>query len=465
MQRMLGVVLVLTLCLIGVVAAQTTEDLTVTGVDLDNPIWGSQTFVVHMTNNTVDFKFTTIVANVDFIDNKFKTNRRIRTSFVMPPESKMVLQPLLIIPGDYGKARIEVRYYDVVDTVDEIFEYQHFDTDTLYAEFAPTEEVEPYLDKDLTLPPRVAEHPYFDQTVARLILLMLSEGKAVSDIARITGASEKFILDQLRLMVKNEYVTQDDAGYHTTFTVIGNEEAREAAVLAQELADSLTAIIGNNLPVFRDKLADMVANKKIGSDPNLFMDPGSVLYHEYPVVGGLALWTKLGRSFITRSAPLLIYDGTDLCNARIPNYMYLTHGGSDLNGDQFYGQFISLRQYAIYFGDGPVPIICSDDFLRRAEMGLSAKWTLPDTFNFVSFTIDTTLVEPALEILTSGTDSLLWHTYIKLRDVATKYGHPRLDYAERYWFWNLVATRTLKQLAAEGIVTREGLGQYRFNSI
>ena len=154
---------------------------------------------------------------------------------MLPPEAKMVLQPQLVIPGDYGKARIEVRYYDVVDTVDEIFDFQRFRTDTMWAEFAPSEEVQPYLDEALTLPPRVTDHPYFDHTMARLMLLLLAEDKSVSDIARITGASEQYIMDELRMMVKNEYVTQDEAGYHTTFTVIGNKEAREAAVLARLL--------------------------------------------------------------------------------------------------------------------------------------------------------------------------------------------------------------------------------------
>ena len=64
MQRMLGVILASVMCLAGTAATQTTGDLTVTGVDFDSPKWGSQQIAVHMSNNTQDLKFTTIITNV-----------------------------------------------------------------------------------------------------------------------------------------------------------------------------------------------------------------------------------------------------------------------------------------------------------------------------------------------------------------------------------------------------------------
>ncbi len=161
----------------------------------------------------------------------------------------------------------------------------------------------------------------------------------------------------------------------------------------------------------------------------------------------------------------MIYDGTDLCNAHIPNYMYLVHGGGDLNGSHFYGQFNAATHYAIIFGDSSLPVACDPDFLRSAEFGQAAHWEYPEELEQESFLIDTALATPVLEILAAGADSLLAGTYEALRDVATKYGHPRLDYAERYWFWNLTATRCLEGLVKRGVVQRRGTGQYRFSGM
>jgi hypothetical protein len=74
---------------------------------------------------------------------------------------------------------------------------------------------------------------------------------------------------------------------------------------------------------------------------------------------------------------------------------------------------------------------------------------------------DSLVVKPAMNALSGGADDLLSKTYYELRDISSEFGHRRLGYGQRYWFWNLVATRTLANLVEAGVVQREGSGHYR----
>ena len=79
--------------------------------------------------------------------------------------------------------------------------------------------------------------------------------------------------------------------------------------------------------------------------------------------------------------------------------------------------------------------------------------------------LDTAVVRPMLAALGPGADTLLTEAYYRMRDVAVKHGHKRLLYGQRYWFWNLTATRTLRKLVESGVLTRRGNGQFRFAGI
>ena len=76
--------------------------------------------------------------------------------------------------------------------------------------------------------------------------------------------------------------------------------------------------------------------------------------------------------------------------------------------------------------------------------------------------IDTTVVRTALAALAGDTDSLLVRTYFDLKALAQSYGREKASYGMRYWFWNLVASRTLVKLHEQGIIERRGNGQFKF---
>ncbi len=76
--------------------------------------------------------------------------------------------------------------------------------------------------------------------------------------------------------------------------------------------------------------------------------------------------------------------------------------------------------------------------------------------------IDTTVVRPALDALAGDIDSLLVHAYFDLKALSQSYGREKASYGMRYWFWNLVASRTLVKLHEQGIIERRGNGQFKF---
>ena len=146
--------------------------------------------------------------------------------------------------------------------------------------------------------------------------------------------------------------------------------------------------------------------------------------------------------------------------------MYAVEGGASVNGHQYYAPEANPAGIELAFGD-TIPVLnCSPDFLLwRHEPRRVAYWT-DEKYKATNFLMDTSVVRPAIEALTAGTDSLLGAVYTDLRDMAVDtYGHARLDYGYRYWFWNLTATQVLGQLLERGVIERLGNGQVRLSEM
>jgi hypothetical protein len=176
----------------------------------------------------------------------------------------------------------------------------------------------------------------------------------------------------------------------------------------------------------------------------------------------LLLWWDLGQRFITRSAPLMIYDGTDICNAHIPQYMYAVQGGAFYNGTCFYSLFQNQRTFTILFGDSLPPIECDEDFILRGRQGKKPGWKYDKDYHQETFMIDTTVLRPALNALAGDIDSLMVRMYFRLKELSQSYGRDKASYGLRYWFWNLTTSRTLVKLVQQGVLERRGEGQFKF---
>ena len=424
--------------------------------------WGNRQVVFEVTNKTSDLKFLTVETEIQFSGSYLTPNRRAILHVILPPESSETVTATLYIPGNYGVANGRITVYDVVDTLDIILPNQKVFEDNFMINFHPPESIQPYLEIEVTMPPRVNEHPDFDNQLSRLMLVLLNEGKSVQEIAGMTSADTAYIQEMYESMLSKGYVKDVDGQTQLRLPVISVPEAEQAKQMAEDVSDSLVITIKNNLRDYRRVLERLVAAGSVPRDSNAFLDGGSILYHPYPVVSALLLWWDLGQKFITRSAPLLIYDATDICNARIPNYMYAVQGGAYFNGTCFYALFQGKRHFSILFGDSLPEIECAEDFILKGQQKKKPRWTYGDGFRQETFMIDTTVVRTALAALAGDTDSLLVRTYFDLKALAQSYGREKASYGMRYWFWNLVASRTLVKLHEQGIIERRGNGQFKF---
>ncbi len=438
------------------------SEILVGDINFSSLRWGWQTATFEVTNNSDDSKFITAEIEVQFSGSYLNPNRRTRSHSVVKPLQSQILTPRVFIPGSYGRAEITVSLYDVVDTLDILLPGQRFFQQPFSINFSIPDGMVSYFNEKITLPPRVEHHPDFDYEFSRVMLFMLNEGKKIEEIAEMAMADTSFVDEIVQNMTAKDYLIKNNGTYRTTFPLITISEAEAAKKLAGQLADTLATLIDKNMKTYPKMLDSLVSTDSVGKDSSSFLDGGEVLYRPYPLVSALLLWFDLGQKFITRSAPLLIYDGTDLCNAYIPQYMYAVQGGDTFNGTQFYALFSSAEELRILYGDAAPVIDCPEDNILKGQLKKRVDWQYARDYFPEIFTLDTSFVRPVLAALAKGTDSLLEDAYYKLRDIAVEHGHEKLSFGERYWFWNLVSTQVSKELVDKGVVTRSGNGQFQF---
>lgn len=444
------------------------DGLRVGAIDLSDLKWGQTTVPLTVSNPSDYVRYVVISVETQFSDSGdsyLAPNRRTVVKDYLLPGGEKVLEPTVFVPGNYGSAEITFRVYDVVDTLDLLMPSYLISEKSLVKSFPAPKSVQQYRAVPIQLPPRVGEHPFYDNELSRLILLLIHEGKWRGEIAQVTGADTVFVSTVLDRLIQRGDIEEVDGELSLAFAWIGRDQVVEFAEEAEVLSDLLVERIRRNVDEYWAIVDSLASDSIITADRNLTMDRGASLYRLYPTVGGLFLWWDLGSQFITRSAPLVIFDRTDLCNSNIPTYMYAAQATEDQVGNHLYDATISANSYQFIFSDHLPEIICPDDFILRAIRGqrVSSRYGPDDRARLIMF--DSSLVRPALEALGGeGIYRLLFDTYISLRDrAADKYGHARLDYGQRYWFWNLTATRTLEKLATIGLVSSTHNGVYRLN--
>ncbi len=457
---------VLALVLVLTTGASAQPDITVGDVNFPSLRWGEQKSLIDVTNNSEWVKFIVVETELEFEGTYLHPSRKVRTHHAIAPEETATLEASVLVPGNFGRADAVVKMYDVVDTMDVLMPGQKFFEQPFMLNFHIPDELVPYMQTRIDLPPRVEDHPYFDNEFSRLAFVLLNEGRTAGEMADMAKCDTSFVTSQMELMEDVGFVRKKNDTWALNVAVIRADEAEAEREIAVNLADTLAKRIAAGMDEYRAVLDSLVAVGRVANDSMAFFDPGTVLYRPYAVIGPLALWWDLGREFITRSAPLLIYDGTELCNANIPIYMYAVEGGPIVNGHQFYALLPGDAGYVIHWGDTIPEITCSPDFLRKRTIPIRISYSFEDDFFQENYMVDTTVVYPAIDALTSGTDSLLFDTYTTVRDLAVdKFGHTRLNFGHRYWFWNLVATRTLDLLVERGVVTPFAKGQFQLTGM
>ena len=445
--------------------AQETEVLKydVSDYDLESLGWGRHYVPLEIINTEEYIQFVTVVTNVICKGEKYSPERKLVANYPLYANDTVSMQAMFWVPGNYGEFSYKLSLYHVIDTLDELLDYQMFFNDTGSYTIKHPAGIKPYLQKKVTLPPMVGRHMDLDYDFARIMPFLVSENKSAGEIAKLAGCDSSFVIDHLEYMSTRGFYRKDGSRYRSMVPTISISEAAESNKLAVEIADKISGKLSINIDSYWDVLDTLIAAGKIVNDSDAFMDGGSVLYRPYPVVTALSLWFDMGRSFITGTAPFNLFDRTDFCNAHIPYYMYMIEGDEIVSGNCFYAMTTSGNSYQIIYGDTIPQITCPLGFMFASMAGVEVQWEYQKEYFPESFMMDSATVRPMLVHLRTGIDPIMAEAFNKLTQISQSYNKTFLLFGHRWWFWNLVATRVIENLTESGKLTRRGNGQYRFD--
>lgn len=459
-------VLLFSLTVLAGASAAQSDEVTVGKIDFPQRAWGLQEIKFPITNNSGYFKYIAVQSDISFEESYSGAQRLKQSNFLVPPNEETVINPMIDIPGNYGKASCWIRLYDVVDTLDDISLGNLLFEQEFRLTFRPPEAIQPYRQERLTVPPLTGETYDWDNELARLTILLLNKGKTVEEIATMTGTSVENVKAVMDTMVMHKYARLGAGGeYILNVPVITLDEAKEGRAFADELSDQLAAQVTKNLEGFPLLIDSLVASGAFSGDSSNFYEGGAMLYQRYPLVAGMLLWYDLGHRFITDGARMMIYRPGVLCNPNIGEFMYLVEGGDYFNGTHYFNPTVNVRYVKVDFGD-QVPVIhCTPH--ARSLPGPERKgddWIVDSAYAPQPIVFDTLLINHALRNLRTGFPEILQPAVAKLGEIDQKYGHEKLRPGTRFWFWNLVATHTVNKLVDSGALAREGNGQFSLQS-
>ena len=440
-------------------------DIYVGDVSLSEMKWGNEHFNIELVNNSDLLKYIVVQSDLKFEGTYLNPEFQKKSTFVLYPSDSVTIKPELFIPGNYGDVTINLNLYDVIDTLDELMPWQQFYTQPFKLKFKPTDAVFPYLQEKIVLPQRVDVHPYFNYEFSRLLMDFLKEGKSAEDIAEMTQSSIEYVQSEIDKMVSRKLVSIAPSGYKMNFAVISLAEAEDARKIAEKYADELAVRLAENMTGYQGVLDSLIAEKIIPNDSNDFISGASLLFKKTPMVSTMVLWYELGRKFITRSAPLLIYDGTDICDASNVQYMYAVNGGDYFVGKHFFGLFLGPETYSLMFTHDDLNIKCEDEYMETLHASHTGVWKYDHPNYPEYFIVDTNKVRPFIDVMAKGTDQILSSAYDEMKANALAHKQEHVFIGQRFWFWNLMATLTLDKLYEQSVLNKRGEGFFRFDKL
>lgn len=427
--------------------------------------WGRHTFPVKIINNSGYLKFAAVFTSVSCLSEHVSPERKVTRFYSVFPEDSVLAEGVLHIPGNYGEIVYEIKLYEVVDTLDMLLESQVVDRQSGELSFPVPSGIAAMANTNVTLPPLVGQHVDFDNNFSLLLPFLIKQSKSVLEIAKMTGCDTSFVIDQLNYMTVRGYFQKTANYFKSNIAAISEKEAAKGKDLAFKVAESIAKKLADNYAGYRSEIDKLVKAEMLTKDSNSFMDGGAILYKPYPVVTCLLLWYDLGGKFISGDKPFYLLDGTDFCNAYIPSYMYMVAGSSENNGHQHFAFIRNFRSYQLFYGDTIPKIICPEGFMFSPEVGMRVDWQYERSYYPEGFMADTNQVRPMLNFLGQGILPLLKEASVKLSSIES--GSNREDQLAgyRYWFWNLVSTRVVEILTADGTLAKHGNGQFRIDGM
>lgn len=430
--------------------------------DLSMPAdgWGDNKISFKAFNHDEYIKFIVVKSVLEFEGASSPYENENRFTAFLEPGFWFEMDPIVTIPGNYGTATIKLEFYDVVDTMDMALPEQKFLDTAFSVEIKMPESARPWLQKAATFPPRVNEHPYFDNQFVRMMYAMIAEGKSRAEIAEITGASPDYVEANLKKMIGNRYLKKEGANVVPTFPVILTEEAEQVVKLVDKTVESLMSIVADNYSGYGKALDSLIEAGLLVGDSDNVLGPERVLYRPYVIISTLLLWHKMGTQFVTDGNPLAPYTNTDVCNANIVNFMYAAPSNIEFHGHHFYALIRDGGSGRLVF-TGHIPKIhCEGNFPAQPGIPAKAIWRNDSEDQPEYFVYNPKTIEPMLEVLKKGTDDIIETALAELKKISVEQGREEVTTGYRYWFWNLVASKTLDSLIEQRVVEPYGNDNY-----
>lgn len=436
-------------------------DVVVGKIDFPKQNWGHQNLTFDVTNNTDWLKFLIVETEVLFEGSYVAPHRIVLNTYILEPEVKIEVSPELVIPGNYGQMTLWVRIFDVVDTLDDVSLGVKVFEQPFKVRFHTPETVIPYFAERITLPPLAGNHGILDNEFARLMLVLIDEGKTLEEIATICQAKLEYVTEFAEEMLAGHYLGDEPGVYYSNIPVIRFDYAKKGRKLAEQTANKLADQLATNLAGRRGVMDSLMQAGVYSGDSTNFFEGGTMLYQPYALTAGLYMWQVLGQKFITGNQNFFVFDGTDPCMADIGPYLYVVQGGDYYNGHHYYNASTGTGGFAAHFGDRIPEINCLPGFEVKKKRRQNVDWLFKEGFAPETFLYDPTLISPMLRLLDQGVTDIIGDAMEELKAMNAAQGFERLNQGTRYWFWNLTASRTIKLLIDRGVLQRSGNGQYR----
>jgi len=464
MRRIISALLFCAVLTVGATAVAQRPDLEVSEIARPELKWGPQVFGFEIFTNVDYPKFAVTTLDLSFTGTYLNPKRRWKVNTIVIPGEHPAVKIPLDIPVNFGMAQLELNVYDVVDTLDGLNLGTKVMTQTFQLRFKIPDALASYMEEKITFPPMVDNNPLLDNEFVRVMFTMFNEGKTTTEITKLANIDSAFVDRNVNELVRGKYVIRQNTKVTLSFPYLTVKQAETIKPIAEKASDAMAALMAKNMPKFVMTRDSMVKAGAVAKDSNDFLNGGTILYHKYVTVGVLALWYDLGQKFISDSAMLETYKGTDPCNAYVPQYMYAVQGGEVFNGHHYYNASNAFNHEVIQFGD-PIPKVkCPDLYPYPTQLAPGSDWSYTGEFQQEILMLDTSLTNIAVRALDEGCASIVSKAGADFKKKLDEIGPAMYTAGTRLWFWNLVASRTLDKMISAGVVAHEGNGQFHLEA-
>ncbi len=352
--------------------------------------------------------------------------------------------------------------YDVVDTLDELFESEKFFTNVDTITYKMPAALKGVPDAQLNAPVLVGKSELFDNEFNRILIYLLDQGKTIPEIALATATDTASVRQVLNTLLRRKYLTMEGSRYRPAFAVINTAAVNHLKPLIDRTVDDLYKRIVALMPGYDALLKSLAAQNKLTSDQNNIMDGGSILYHKYVALLSLFLWDRLGCQFVNDGVKFDIFEGSDPCRADMGKFMYLVSGLDSLSGHALCYYSSDNEGARFYCSAVEAKLQCTALSQPSPELPTYYQWQFDPTMPPMFFNYNPTKVEPALAYLDKGTAG----ASSALKDEITKYYTGAKAHSipgTRYWTWNLVVTSLMSRFEKNKLMEKEGTGLYLLN--